>query len=84
MICKLQERSPLKYQLIRCVNCIVPKHIINDGEACTLKFNKIVHMIFERKHFTAKEADEAKLQFETFVEDTKNTEMSFCALTSLP
>ena len=65
IVLKLQERSPLKYLIVRCSSCLVPRSIVNESESFNLQFNKVVDKLF--KHQLNNEADEAKLQFEEFV-----------------
>ena len=69
MISKLQVRSPLKYQIVRCMSCIVPTNLINKKDECILKFSKIVEKLYQRKLLPSKEADDSKLQFEEFIEN---------------
>ena len=45
MISKLQERNPLKYQIVRCMSCIAPTKLINEKDECILKFSKIVEKL---------------------------------------
>ena len=67
IVLKLQERSPLKYLIVRCSSCLVPRSIVNDSESVILQFNKVVDKLFKHQQLKNKEADEAKLQFEEFV-----------------
>ena len=66
-ILKLQERSPLKYLIVCCSSCLVPRSIVNESEGVILQFNKVVDKLFKHQQLNNKEADEAKLQFEEFV-----------------
>ena len=67
IVLKLQERSPLKYLIVRCSSCLVPRSIVNESESFNLQFNKVVDKLFKHQQLNNKEADEAKLQFEKFV-----------------
>ena len=67
IVLKLQERCPLKYLIVRCSSCLVPRSIVNDSESVILQFNKVVDKLFKHQQLKNKEADEAKLQFEEFV-----------------
>lgn len=69
MIEKLQERSPMKYQIVRCMTSLVPKNLVSNEEECVLKFGKMVDKMFAKKHLSAKEADEAKCQCDDFLAD---------------
>ena len=64
---KLQERCPLKYLIVCCSSCLVPRSIVNESEGVILQFNKVVDKLFKHQQLNNKEADEAKLQFEEFV-----------------
>ena len=48
MISHLQERSPLKYQIVCCRSCTVPTNLINEKDEF-LKFSKIVEKLYQRK-----------------------------------
>ena len=67
IVLKLQERSPLKYLIVRCSSCLVPRSIVNESESVILQFNKVVDNLFKQQQLKNKEAGEAKLQFEEFV-----------------
>ena len=64
---KLQERSPLKYLIVRCSPCLVQLNIVIEIENVVLQFNKVVDKLFKHQQLNNKEADEAKLQFQKFV-----------------
>ena len=66
-VVKLQERSALKYLIVRCSSSLVPQNILNDEDAVILNFNKIVDKLFQHKPLNNIEADNAKLQFEDYV-----------------
>ena len=67
IVLKLQERSPLKYLIVRCSSCLVPRSIVNESESFNLQFNKVVDKLFKHQQLNNKEADEAKLQFEELI-----------------
>ena len=67
IVLKLQERSPLKYLIVRCSSCLVPRSIVNESESVILQFNKVVDKLFKQQQLKNKEAGEAKLQFKEFV-----------------
>ena len=68
MVRKLQERSPLKYLIVRCMSCLSPENIVNKKEACVLKFEKLVDKLYNHKYLTAKESDDAKIQYTEFLD----------------
>ena len=45
LVTKLQQNSPLKFQLVRCSSCISPKNMLHDPEAPLLKFENIVNKL---------------------------------------
>ena len=49
MISKLQERSPLKNQIVHLMFCITPTNLINEKDECILKFPKTVEKLYQRK-----------------------------------
>ena len=67
ILLKLQERCPLKYLIVCCSSCLVPRSIVNESESIILRFNKVLDKLFKHQQLNNKEADEAKLQFEEFV-----------------
>ena len=46
MISKLQERSPLKYQIVCCMSCIVPTNLNNKKDEYILKFSSQKPKVF--------------------------------------
>ena len=76
LVTKLQENSPLKFQLVRCSSCISPKNMLHNQEASLLKLESIVNNLFSHKRMSSSEADRAKQQFESFLNGTglKNRE----------
>ena len=67
IVLKLQERSPLKYLIVRCSSCLVPCSIVNESESVILQSNKVVDKLIKHQQLNNKEADEAKLQSEEYV-----------------
>ena len=70
MIRKLLEGSPSKYQIVLCANCLAPKHMVCQKEACVLKFSIIVDKVYANNQFSSKEANDSKLQFDEFFDGT--------------
>ena len=64
---KLQERSPLKYLIVRFSSCLVPHRIANESESVIVSLIKFVDKLLKYKQLNNKETDEDKLQFEEFV-----------------
>ena len=67
IVLKLQERSPLKYLIVRCSSCLVPRSIVNESESVILQFNKVVDKLFKHQQLNNKKAGEAQLQSEEFL-----------------
>ena len=75
MISKCQERSPLKYQIVRCMPCIAPINLINKKDECNSEFSKIVEKLYQRKLLPSKEADDSKLQFKEFIDNVEKSSL---------
>ena len=68
MLLKLQERSPLKYILVRSASCLSPMNMAKAGEKCCTKFGQMVNLLHKHKRISGKHADAAKDQFELFID----------------
>ena len=42
IVLKLQERTPLKYLIVHCSSCLVPRTMVNESESVLLQINKVV------------------------------------------
>ena len=42
IVLKLQERSLLKYLIVHCSSCLVPRTMVNESESVLLQINKVV------------------------------------------
>ena len=69
MISKLEEKSRLKYQIVRCMSCVAPTNLINKKNECILKFSKTVEKLYQRKLSSSEEAGGSKLQFKEFIDN---------------
>jgi hypothetical protein len=67
LIGKLQERSPLKYGIVRNSECLSPVEMVRHNDACVLKIGSLVERFHTLKWITASQADCAKLQYEEFL-----------------
>ena len=81
MVQKLQEKSPLKYQIVRCLNCFVPKAMSENKEERVVKFDETVDLMHEKEHLSAKEGDDAKYQFDDFIDNIAQKNFKFLGLT---
>ena len=61
IVLRLQIRNPLKYLIVRCSSCLVPRSIVNDFESVSdsliLQFNKVVGKLSKHRQLNSKEAD---------------------------
>ena len=67
----LQERSPLKYSIVRNASAISPVDMVSEKEECVLKFQCLVDVLFRKKRLSAKSADNCKQQDDEFLEDVQ-------------
>ena len=64
-VLKLQERSPLKYVFV----FLIPRNMVNNKADAIIMFTKVIDKLYENKHLASKESDNAKLQYEEFIND---------------
>ena len=64
---KLQDRSPLKYNIVRYSASFSPVKMIQNKEECILKFKRLVEKLCEMKWISAVDADDSKLHYEEFL-----------------
>ena len=74
---KFQEKSPLKYQIFCCLNCFDPKAMIENKVECVVKFDKIIELMHKKGHLSAKEVDDAKYQFDDFINNVAQKNFEF-------
>ena len=68
LIQKLQERYPLKYSIARNSSALSPNSMVEEKESSKMKFQGLVERLCKLKWLTADEADDAKQQFDEFVD----------------
>ncbi len=68
MIVKIQERTPLKYPLVRGAASLSPVRMVTKGEESVLLFESLVDTMYEHKRLSSKEGDEVKQQYKSFLE----------------
>ena len=49
IVSKLQERSPLKYLVVRCASCIAPLNMVRNKDECSVKFTKLIDKLYSCK-----------------------------------
>ena len=74
IIKKIQERSPLKYLLVRMARNLVPANMVNKKMQCVTWFGKLAYKIFEMKHITSAVCDKAKVEYALFLNNVVSTE----------
>ena len=67
LIEKLVERCPLRYNIVRHSSCFDPLEIVNHTDACILKANRLIDIIFQSTWVSENEADKAKQEYGDFV-----------------
>ena len=67
MVQKLQERSPLKYALVRCAASFDPMMMVEYPTQASTLFGGFVDVLFDQKRITCSEGDDAKAQFDDFL-----------------
>ena len=68
---KIQERSPLKYNLARKLVCMDPRLMVSNPDNATKMFQQVLQILIENKLKTAEEADTMLAQYRKFVFDAK-------------
>ena len=69
MVKKLQERSPLKYHFVRCSESLSPVEMARSKDDCQAKFQFLVARMYKLKYISSKQAEDAKVQFQEFLND---------------
>ena len=67
----LQERSPLKYSIVRNASAMSPVNMASKKEECVLKFQGLVDALYRKKRLHAKSADSCKQQYNEFLDDVQ-------------
>ena len=68
LIQKLQERYPLKYSIVRNSSSLSPNSMVEEKKLSKMKFQGLVERLCKLKWLTTDEADDAKQQFDEFVD----------------
>ena len=68
MVEKIQERTPLKYPIVRAAASLNPLLMLRNETESTLLFGRLVDIMYEHKRVTSKEADDVKRQYASFLE----------------
>ena len=63
IILNLNEKTPLKYNLVKLASSLVPKHIVENCKTSANIFRFMVDGLISHKEITPKIADNAKFQF---------------------
>ena len=70
-VSKIQERSPLKYNLARKLVSMDPRLMVSNPDNATKMFQQVLQILIENKWKTAGEADTVLAQYRKFVFDAK-------------
>ena len=80
-ISKIQERSPLKYNLAKKLVSMDPRLMVSNPDNATKMFQQVLQILIENKWKTAEEADTMLAQYRKFVFGAKCiTQQSFLLL----
>ena len=71
IILKLQERSPLKYMIVRNSSSLSPEMIIQKSDEASTRFRSLADRLYATQKIKAEVADKAKAQFDDFLKDSK-------------
>ena len=69
VVLKMQEKSPLKYILVCSLSSVNPKNMVNNKADSIKMFTRAIDKLYDNKHLSSKESDNAKLQYEEFISD---------------
>ena len=65
----MQERPPLKYILLCSLSSLNPKNMVNIKADSIKMFTRVIDKLYDNKHLSSKESDNAKLHYEEFIND---------------
>ena len=68
LIQKLQERCPLKYSIVRNSSSLSPNSMVEEKKLSKTNFQGLVEWLCKLKWLTTDEADDAKQQFDEFMD----------------
>ena len=72
IVSKLQERSPLKYLVVRCASCIAPLNMVLNKDECSVKFTKLIDKPYSCKWISSSVGDEAKKEYDVFLDTAQH------------
>lgn len=65
MTLKIMERSPLKFELVKCASSVAPASVVKGGTVDEQNFSGLVDILYSTKNITATVADAAKNEYRT-------------------
>ncbi|PIK52262.1 Asparagine--tRNA ligase, cytoplasmic [Apostichopus japonicus] len=65
--CKLLEKAPITYQLVRCTVCIDPRRMASHQDDCEIKFKKILQHFVAAKVVKENKCDALIKEYSTFL-----------------
>ena len=79
---KFQERSPLKFIVIRSASSLFLCNMAKSPEVSTKKFEKLVDHLHKKQHISSQQCYDSKSQYDKFLDDVKRNKESFSNLDS--
>ncbi|PIK59480.1 hypothetical protein BSL78_03552 [Apostichopus japonicus] len=75
--CKLLEKAPITYQLVRCTVCIDPRRMASHQDDCEIKFKKILQHFVAAKVVKENQCDALIKEYSTFLEGVAHNPAKF-------
>lgn len=66
---KLQDKSPLHYTLVRNMDCLDPRRMVENGETCINKLKILLKVMTEAKKIDENDCDDVVKQYRLFLRD---------------
>ena len=71
ILMKFQERSPLRFVVVRAAAALAPKDMVRHSEESAVRFQALSDKLYALKNITAETADKAKHQFDELLKSVK-------------
>lgn len=76
IVAKLQDKSPLKYALVRNLSCLDPKRMVLDRDGCVSSMRKVLGCLVKENQMKEGKCDEVLQQFGQFIDDSVASSIS--------
>lgn len=73
---KLLEKCPLKYSLIQCLLCVIPKNLASTPTEATTRFERVLRILLNGKWRSADQCDEILTQYKAFVIEVRQNHLA--------